>query len=875
MKIQEHSRNVESYGVEGQNEFQVKQSKKMFKILSDGLYSDKIGSIIRELACNARDAHVAAGKADVPILIKVPTKLEPEFAVEDWGTGLSPEEVDSIYTTYFESTKSDSNDFIGAFGLGSKSPFSYANNFNVTVYHDSVEYIYSMHISAKGTPTCAKLGNRPTERSNGVRVSFDVREADIEEFCIKAMTQLQYFEVQPKYQGLQDETKIPKIEYLLKNNRFGVRKRSRGHSYEDEMFWPHRSDLARMLFPSITNARHRAGTDDYNLKQNKLHAVQGGVAYQVTEDCLDEMQRQFSDNEVQYVSWLLNKPVTLFFEVGDLDVTASRESLSYDATTVANIAKMALAFKVHMTTYIQKKFAGKYTNQKDLQYAVYDYLASNSGSELVGLISMSDATVIDGIEVCLDKQSGYHKEPREISLSPKDKFSLHSFIGPRSHYQRWSESNHGVMKNKGQSRKVLCRTYNMQNVFYVDLGKVMRKKHLRVLFDNLKHDPSFLQKNSGYEYFSAKPDEADIYVYVFSGSDEERKHIRETLGGIWYDWKYLETILKPKEYFDALKQPEPAPASQQASMRRRFQKFDIDGFVHQYGLENNLSHVGYVQKLRPMSDEDFEAGGVYVPTYRNQFVDVTSETPRDTSKSRSIATDLRVIYGAAAIESAFFDKLILVPTTKTNADKNNDFCDLLSKHPKWKSLHEVVSDVRNQFVTSMTKKEKDAVAKVNTEDYDDITYNAAVNISNMRFWQDITKRRVGSNQEVDDMLQKVMSTFAQLDKKSRLYTTSAKRLVAKCQMSKYYLYYHPAAYKEIIETFNAWLKLADQHPNKDGLETKHVIAANQAYKSLESVFKLFVDEPDELSAEELSDLADLVDYQIQKKNIVQRYADAL
>ena len=105
-------------------EFKIRNSAKAFKILSDGLYSNKIKAVIRELSCNAVDSHVAANKADTPFEVHLPTVLEPWFSVRDFGLGLDGDQVENIYTTYFESTKTESNDFIGALGLGSKSPFS-------------------------------------------------------------------------------------------------------------------------------------------------------------------------------------------------------------------------------------------------------------------------------------------------------------------------------------------------------------------------------------------------------------------------------------------------------------------------------------------------------------------------------------------------------------------------------------------------------------------------------------------------------------------------------------------------------------------------------------------------------------------------------
>jgi HSP90 family molecular chaperone len=95
-------------------EFRIRNSAKAFNILSSGLYANKIRAIIRELSCNAVDSHVAAGRSGTPFDVHLPNTLEPHFSIRDYGTGLSHEQVKNIYTTYFESTKTDSNAFIGA-----------------------------------------------------------------------------------------------------------------------------------------------------------------------------------------------------------------------------------------------------------------------------------------------------------------------------------------------------------------------------------------------------------------------------------------------------------------------------------------------------------------------------------------------------------------------------------------------------------------------------------------------------------------------------------------------------------------------------------------------------------------------------------------
>ena len=132
MIISDNSVDVTLSNVGNTGEFKIKNSLKAFQILSSGLYSNKIKEIIRELSTNALDSHRAAGTVDTPFEVHLPTILVPYFSVRDYGTGLTDQEIESIYTTYFESTKTNSNEYIGALGLGSKSPFSYTDNFTVT-----------------------------------------------------------------------------------------------------------------------------------------------------------------------------------------------------------------------------------------------------------------------------------------------------------------------------------------------------------------------------------------------------------------------------------------------------------------------------------------------------------------------------------------------------------------------------------------------------------------------------------------------------------------------------------------------------------------------------------------------------------------------
>ena len=127
--------------MEGGTAFSIAANASMFRILSNGLYSNKERAIIREVSCNAYDANVDAGNGHIPIEVHLPNTLEPFFSIKDSGPGLTPDQMVNVYTQYGNSTKTDNNLAIGCMGLGSKSPFSYIDSFTVISIHRNPKYV--------------------------------------------------------------------------------------------------------------------------------------------------------------------------------------------------------------------------------------------------------------------------------------------------------------------------------------------------------------------------------------------------------------------------------------------------------------------------------------------------------------------------------------------------------------------------------------------------------------------------------------------------------------------------------------------------------------------------------------------------------------
>jgi len=129
--------------------------------------------------------------------------------------------VTKIYTTYFESTKTESNEFIGALGLGSKSPFSYTDNFTVTAIQNGRKGIYSAFINDVGVPSIALMNEEQVTEPNGVEVKFSVNDRyDFIKFSDEARSVYRWFPVLPTITG--NTIAIERVEYETQNIIPGV-----------------------------------------------------------------------------------------------------------------------------------------------------------------------------------------------------------------------------------------------------------------------------------------------------------------------------------------------------------------------------------------------------------------------------------------------------------------------------------------------------------------------------------------------------------------------------------------------------------------------------------------------------------------------------
>lgn len=298
MQIDAIRREVSSSGVMRTAQATIKATPKIFDMFENGTYANKPLAIMRELVANGIDAQRTVNPTR-PVEVVLPTPLDPTCRIRDFGIGMSETFImgdptttpptPSTFMAYTDgSTKDKSDDDIGGFGIGSKSPFAYVDQYGLRVVHEGILSIYTMYKDAEGLPAVGLQAQTTTDEPNGVEVSFPVEDADMATFAEAAQAALQYFDPLP----LVTNGAINAPDYTYRGTGWALRK---------------------------------AG--------GPLGIIMGGVRYPVTSSSLDYALRTN-----KRLSPLLEYGIDLTLPLGACGIAMSREQLSYVPKTSTNIS---------------------------------------------------------------------------------------------------------------------------------------------------------------------------------------------------------------------------------------------------------------------------------------------------------------------------------------------------------------------------------------------------------------------------------------------------------------------------------------------------------------------------------------------------------
>ena len=219
----------------------------LMQMLSKNLYSDSIGSTIRETASNALDSHRRAG-VDKPIIVSLENvNGNYEFSVEDVGLGLDADDVENIISKYGKSTKREEANSLGMWGLGFKSPLAYSSTFYFVARKNGIERKYMMY-EGEDVNTIDLLYESETTEGNGVKVIVPVKYSDYYSFKTKSKEQLAYFQnVYFNVPDIDNSFKILRTEHYQLSN---ISTDSYLHICLDDVYYP--IDFAKLGIKSIS-----------------------------------------------------------------------------------------------------------------------------------------------------------------------------------------------------------------------------------------------------------------------------------------------------------------------------------------------------------------------------------------------------------------------------------------------------------------------------------------------------------------------------------------------------------------------------------------------------------------------------------------------
>ena len=303
--------------------FSIENSSMIFDILRSKMYSDPIAAICREISCNARDAHREVGKFDLPIMVQLPKYGDLFFKVKDFGPGISKDRIDNIFLKYTAYTKRNDNVQTGGFGLGAKTPFAYSDSFTIITNVDGIKYNYLCYIDETKIGKLTLISEANTDECNGTEIIVPVKKDHISDFHSKFLDSIKHWQVYPNlYNGepvarkesSKNSEKIEGNNWVLLNSSGMVS----GYSYYHNSYY-----------------------------DTKCYLLIDDIEYKCPNDTLSKLSGGSLPN--------YNGVLYLKFNIGDLALSATRESVYFNDKTNNAIKEKIKEFSNEIVKIIQEE----------------------------------------------------------------------------------------------------------------------------------------------------------------------------------------------------------------------------------------------------------------------------------------------------------------------------------------------------------------------------------------------------------------------------------------------------------------------------------------------------------------------------------------
>ena len=294
-------------------------------ILRSKMYHNPIKTICQEIVSNARDAHREIGDTTTPITVFMPSSFDMSYTVQDFGPGMSIDRIENVYTKYAVSTKNDSNDQTGGFGLGAKSPWAYTDSFYVETIADEPNGFrykskYAAFIGEGNQSKLALLSREKTNEHTGTSVTVPVKtQSDRSRFESYTFDVCNYWDLQPNYKNTQsaEQTEFTKLPFCIIKKHYQKYGSDRTILVDDIPY----------VLSSVNN----------------------------------------NTNIIQSIP----RSVVLSFDTGELSLSATREAIEDNEANLKAIEAKIENYKSHIDQYVQDQLK----SSQSLSEACYKYLS--------------------------------------------------------------------------------------------------------------------------------------------------------------------------------------------------------------------------------------------------------------------------------------------------------------------------------------------------------------------------------------------------------------------------------------------------------------------------------------------------------------------
>ena len=452
MKIKTEVKGFESFGeIESKNFSVDTEDTMIIRLLRDKMYSNKIAAVSREIASNSRDANRENGIPFTPITIKLEKTEETmlsdsEFTIsfKDNGIGISPERMENIFLKYGSSTKRDSNNYTGGFGIGAKTPFAYTDTFfiNTVVEENGTKnkYYYQASITSDGTREVSKmitLDVEETDEKTGTEIIVPILEKDVEDFKKEIIFCTRFWSVMPNFVGFGKQTE-PEIVYHT--DEFMI--------VSDKIFGTH----------------------------SKYIALIDEIPYVLDNDTLTNLNSKIVEDEKKFKIQKEFLKYVYIFKTGEISVSGSREEVEYIDSNIEMFKKTNSIIHEKGTKLIDN-FIKNASSYKEFCIKVNCLLLSSSLNKTdlneFNLENINESEKYILFLGAINRLSSLNKYTDDLELMFENKRAIRSFNSKTFSLNVYSLNNSNQMRNTDNLKYENIGGFKWDlPIYYMDLPRI-------------------------------------------------------------------------------------------------------------------------------------------------------------------------------------------------------------------------------------------------------------------------------------------------------------------------------------------------------------------------------------------------------------------